>query len=150
MGLIRQKSELKHLSILGKKSQIIEYYSLSKLSLPMRLSSIGVMILTVNCFFHMEPQIPVASWLHIWVAKKIVYKIKTDTQVTIVIMDADINEETFVWINPYNANTETEQIKTICEFDQLLGDSCLDSNKKIIFAREFKLIFWYKSGGISW
>ena len=37
-------------------------------------------------------------------------------------MDADVDEETFVLINLHNANTEPEQIKTICELDQLLGD----------------------------
>ena len=45
-------------------------------------------------------------------------------------MDADIDEETFVLINLYNANTETEQIKIIYELNQLLGDFSLDSNKK--------------------
>ena len=45
-------------------------------------------------------------------------------------MDADVDEETFVLINLHNANTEPEQIKTICELDQLLGDFCLYSNKK--------------------
>ena len=34
-----------------------------------------------------------------------------------------------------------EQIKTICELDQLLGDFCLDSNKKIILAGYFNLFF---------
>ena len=45
-------------------------------------------------------------------------------------MDTEIDEEAFVQINLNNANTETERIKTICELDQLLGDFCLDSNKK--------------------
>ena len=56
-------------------------------------------------------------------------------------MDADIDEETFVLINLYNANTETEQIKIIYELNQLLGDFSLDSNKKIIFAGNFSLLF---------
>ena len=56
-------------------------------------------------------------------------------------MDADIDEETFVLINLYNANTETEQIKIIYELNQLLGDFSLDSNKKIIFAGNFSLFF---------
>ena len=47
-------------------------------------------------------------------------------------MDADIDEETFVLINLHNVNTETEQIKIICELDQLLGGFCLDSNRNII------------------
>ena len=37
-----------------------------------------------------------------------VNKIKNDNQSRILIVDADINEETFVLINLYNANTETK------------------------------------------
>ena len=70
-----------------------------------------------------------------------VNSIKNDNQGRILIVDADIDEETFVLINLYNANTETEQIKTICELDQLLSDFCLDSNKKIILAGDFNLFF---------
>ena len=61
MGLIRQKSELKCLNTLGRKSQIMEYHSYKKLIPLMTLSSTGVTILKVNCFFHMEPQIHAAS-----------------------------------------------------------------------------------------
>ena len=70
-----------------------------------------------------------------------VNRIKNDNQGRILIVDADIDEETFVLINLYNANTETEQIKTICELDQLLSNFCLDSNKKIILVRDFNLFF---------
>ena len=59
----------------------------------------------------------------------------------ILIVDADIDEETFVLINLYNTNTETEQIKSTYELDQLLSDFCLDSNKKIILAGDFNLFF---------
>ena len=61
MGLIRQKSELKCLNTLGRKSQIMEYYSYRKLIPLMRLSSTGVTILKASCFFHMKPQIYAAS-----------------------------------------------------------------------------------------
>ena len=57
MGLIRQKSELKCLNNLGRKSQIMGYYSSKKLIPLMTLSSTSVTILKVNYFFHMEPQI---------------------------------------------------------------------------------------------
>ena len=67
--------------------------------------------------------------------------IKNDNKGRILIVDADIDEETFVLMNLYNANTETEQIKTIYELDQLLSDFCLDSNKKIILAGDFSLFF---------
>ena len=67
-------------------------------------------------------------------------RIKNDNQGRILTVDADIDEETFVLINLYNANTETEQIKTIYELDQLLSDF-LDSNKNIILAGDFNLFF---------
>ena len=70
-----------------------------------------------------------------------VNRIKNDNQGRILIVNADIDEEAFVLINLYNANTETEQIKTIYELDQLLSDFCLDSNKKIILAGDFNLFF---------
>ena len=59
----------------------------------------------------------------------------------IPIVDADIDEETFVLINLYNTKTETEHVKTIYELGQLLTDFCLDSNKKIILAGDFSLFF---------
>ena len=63
-------------------------------------------------------------------SKKIkVNRIKNDNQGRFLIVDVDIDDETFVLINLYNANFETKQIKTIYELDQLLGDFCLDSNK---------------------
>ena len=62
-------------------------------------------------------------------SKKIkVNRVKNDNQGRILIVDADIDEEIFVMINPYNTNTETEQIKTIYALDLLLDDFCLDSN----------------------
>ena len=57
-------------------------------------------------------------------------RIKNEIQGRIVIVGAGIDEETFVLINLYNPNTKMGQSKTICELDQLLGDFCLNSNKK--------------------
>ena len=106
-------------------------YLYKKLIPLMILSSTGVAILKVNCFFHMEPQIHAVSWIGYLGSNKIkVNRIKNDNQGRILIAVADNDEETFVLINLHNANTETEQIKTIYELDQLLSDFCLDSNKK--------------------
>ena len=41
-------------------------------------------------------------------SNKIKVRIKNDSQGRILIVDADIDEETFVLINLYNANTEME------------------------------------------
>ena len=68
-------------------------------------------------------------------------RIKNDNQGRILMVDAAIDEETFVLINLYNANTEIEQIKTIYELDQLLSVFCLDTNKKVILAGDFNLLF---------
>ena len=56
-------------------------------------------------------------------------------------MDADIYDETFVQNNLYNPNIETEQIKTVNGIDQLLGDFCLDSNKKLMLTGTCNLFF---------
>ena len=49
--------------------------------------------------------------------------IKNVNQGRILIMDADIDEETFVLISL--ADTEMEQIKTISKLDQLLSDNSI-------------------------
>ena len=75
-------------------------------------------------------------------SKKIkVNRIKDVKQGRILVVISDIDEETFVLIDLYNTNAEKEQIKTICELDQLLDDFYLDSNKKILLAGDFNLFF---------
>ena len=49
--------------------------------------------------------------------------IKNVNQGRILIMDADIDEETFVLISL--TDTEMEQIKTISKLDQLLSDNSI-------------------------
>ena len=129
MGLIRQKREL------------MEYYSYKKLIPLMILSSTGVTILKVNCFFSHGTTNSSGVMTGYLASNKIkVNRIKNDNQGRILIVNADIDEEAFVLINLYNANTETEQIKTIYELDQLLSDFCLDSNKKNNTCRGFQFI----------
>ena len=62
-------------------------------------------------FFHMKPQFHAVMIGYLGSNK--VNRIKNDNQGRILIVDADIDEETFALINLYNANTETEQIKTM-------------------------------------
>ena len=47
-----------------------------------------------------------------------VNRTKNDNQGRILVVDADVDEETFVLIKLYNANPVTEQIKTIYELHQ--------------------------------
>ena len=79
-----------------------------------------------------------------------VNRIKNDNQGRILIVDTGIDEETFVLINLYNANTESEEIKNFNELDQLLSAFFLDSNKKSTTCRVFRFILGSKSGGIRW
>ena len=129
ISLIRHKSELKCLNTLGRKLQIMEYYSYWKLTPLMALPSISVTILRVKCFFEHRTTNSCGVMIGYLGSKKIkVNRVKNDNQGRILIVDADIDEEIFVMINPYNTNTETEQIKTIYALDLLLDDFCLDSN----------------------
>ena len=142
MGLIHQKIKLKCLNTLGRISQIMEYYSYRKLIPLMTLSSIGITILKVNSFSSHETTISCSVMIGYLGSNK-VNRIKNDNQGRILIVDAHIDEETFVLINVYNANTETEQIKTIYELDQLVSDFCLNSNKEMysLLTGDFNLFF---------
>ena len=111
--LIHQKSELKCLSTLVRKSQIMEYYY-RKLIRLMTLSSTGMTILKVNWFLsHGTTNSCGVMIVYSGSSKIKVNRIKNDNQGRILIVDADIDEETFALSNLYNANTETEQIKTM-------------------------------------
>ena len=68
-------------------------------------------------------------------------EINKDDHGRIRIVDANIDDQNFVLINFYNANTESEQINTICEFYQLLDHCYLDSTKKVVHAGDFNLFF---------
>ena len=70
-----------------------------------------------------------------------VSKVSKDKKGRILILEVTIEDSTFVLINLYNANTEPEQIETICELDRLLGDFLLDDSKNIILAGDLNLIF---------
>ena len=110
MGLIRQKIELKCLDTLGRKSQIMEYYSYRKFIPLMTPSSTGVTILKLNYFFSHGTTDSCGVMIGYLGRNKIkVNRTKNDNQGRILIVNADIDEETFVLIfNLYNANTETE------------------------------------------
>ena len=130
MGLIRQKSELKCLNTLGRKSQIMGYYSYKKL-IPLMTVINWPDDFKGELFFSHGTTNSCGVMIGYLRSNKIkVNRIKNDNQGRILIVDADIDKETFVLIELYNTNTETEQIKTIYELDQLLSAFCLDSNKK--------------------
>ena len=77
----------------------------------MTLSLTDVTVLKVNCFFsHGNANSPRVMIGYLGRNKIKVSKIKNQNQ-GILIVDADIDKETFVPINLYNTNTETEQLK---------------------------------------
>ena len=57
------------------------------------------------------------------------------------IIEATIEEVPFILVNLYNANTQVEQIKTLCELHLLLDEFLLDGSKNIIAAGDFNLLF---------
>ena len=80
----------------------------------MTLSSTGMTILKANWFLsHGTTNSCGVMIVYSGSSKIKVNRIKNDNQGRILIVDADIDEETFALINLYNANTETEQIKTM-------------------------------------
>ena len=74
--------------------------------------------------------------------KKINYnKIRTDNNGRIIVLEAEIDDEIFLLINLYNPNTQAEQVKTLCELEQMLDIFSLDSSKNILLAGDFKSFF---------
>ena len=45
-------------------------------------------------------------------------KIRTDYNGSVIVLEAEIDDEIFLLINLYNPNTEAEQVKTLCELEQ--------------------------------
>ena len=64
-------------------------------------------------------------------------KIRTDSNSRIIVLVAEIDDEVILLINLYNPNTEAEQVKTICEFEQMLD----------IFSLEYCKIFFFFVAG---
>ena len=56
-----------------------------------------------------------------------------------MILETLTNDSKFIFINLYNANTESEQIQTFNELNTLLSNSDLSSQKHIMFAGDFNL-----------
>ena len=66
-----------------------------------------------------------------------VSKMSKDSKGRILIVEV----VAFILVNLYNANTEVEQLKTICELDLLLDDFLLDDSKNIVIAGDLNLFF---------
>ena len=67
--------------------------------------------------------------------------IKSDENGRILIIEATIDEEDFILINLYNANTEKEQLETFENLLTLLDSFSFDDSKKIVFAGDLNLFF---------
>ena len=58
-----------------------------------------------------------------------------------MIIEAEIDDETFILINFYNSNTETEQVKSINDLENLLQNFDINPSKNIVFAGDLNLFF---------
>ena len=68
-------------------------------------------------------------------------KIRMDNNDRIIVLEAEIDDEIFLLINRYKTNTEAEQVKTLCELEQMLDIFSLDSYKNAFFAGDFNCFF---------
>ena len=64
-------------------------------------------------------------------------KIRLDNNDRIIVLEAKIDDEIFLLINLYNSNTEAEQVKALCEVEQMLDKFSLDSYKNAFLAEDF-------------
>ena len=70
-----------------------------------------------------------------------VNKICIDNNGKVLIIEAEIETETFILLNLYNLYSKTEQLQTLRNVDLLLSDFSLDNTKSIVFAGGFNLFF---------
>ena len=68
-------------------------------------------------------------------------KISCDNNGRIIIIDLILDDEKYILINLYNANTETEQLYTINCLNNLLSNHNLDGDYRPIFAGDKKYIY---------
>ena len=68
-------------------------------------------------------------------------KISCDNNGRIIIIDLILDDEKYILINLYNANTETEQLYTINCLNNLLSNHNLDGDYKPIFAGDLNFTF---------
>ena len=70
-----------------------------------------------------------------------VNKICKDNNGRVLIIESEIETETFILLNLFNPNSETEQLQTLRDVGLLLSDVSLDDTKTIVFAGDFNLHF---------
>ena len=70
-----------------------------------------------------------------------VNKICKDNNGRVLIIEAEIETETFMLLNLYNSNSVAEQLQTLSDVGLLLSDFSLDDTKTIVFAGDFNLFF---------
>ena len=59
----------------------------------------------------------------------------------ILILDVDIDDENFVLIKLYDADTEAEKLKTLSKLMEILSNLHLSQNNNIICVRGFEFLF---------
>ena len=67
-------------------------------------------------------------------------KIRTDNNSRIIVLEPEIDDEIFLLTNLYNPITEAEQVKTLCDLEQMLDIFSLDSYKNGFFSLETLIV----------
>ena len=65
-----------------------------------------------------------------------------DTNGRILVLDVTINESNYILINFYNANSESERLKTFEILNNMLSEFTIDSIKHITFTGDFNFFFF--------
>ena len=65
----------------------------------------------------------------------------TDKNGRIVVVEVNLDDDVFVLINIYNSNTETEQLLTLFDLNQILENVSDLRNKKVIISGDFNFHF---------
>ena len=68
----------------------------------------------------------------------------SDNSGRILVSDVTINATEYLLINPYNKNTEPEQLKILESLSKILKDFWDLNEKHIFFAGDFNLFFHQK------
>ena len=68
-----------------------------------------------------------------------VNKICKDNHGRALIIEAETEAKSFILLNLYNSNSETEQLQTLSDVDLLFSDISPENTKTILFAGDFNL-----------
>ena len=102
----------------------------------------GKMVLTMASFTRTVNLTLALFWFVSYTLKKLFIRNKlSGNDGHILILDVDIDDEYFILIKLYNANTQPEQLKTLSKLMEMLRNLHLTQSNNIIFVRDFDFLF---------